>query len=576
MSYLEYARSLSFKKDQIEAKLLIDPKLEKPTLSHDEAGFVMTLPEPAVHEEEEKKTVSFLGYQFLAGSAGKLQVARLFKACVFHLSAHVVVSNFGAYARWEEGKNNRLAKFSESLVEDVKANVYILRRHPDKLVDIAFANSLALKRMKPLRKIWNPATRVMAASLLRANAGVAKGKMGTDEQKTLSQVAHSLEQLKKKVLGSLADDHGNLASVGLEVAGEIYNVSKSYGPILEIPSFPHTEQLGHCTLFPQYQVQTDDDIGDVFHKCLTALGGEASEAESPQTMRQKAVEAEASQVFDSWSRENAKKEKILGKYEEIVSLSRFKSIGFPSEDYTEYLRMKTHTKSSTRRLINSLMVGFDALDEDPRKMYGVVDIQEVIQVIASKTPRVDVFMRDENIGKSYAWIILLDASKSMSPISDDVRNFGICLAETAKELLVDPTSWALYAFNDRFTILKDSTERYGPKNRARIGGLKFEGSTYMPDALQLAGELLKKRAENLRLVTIISDGWPYGYTKISAALTETLNFLRRANIAVIGVGVKSDRMENFFRVNCNVKCMRDLSKAFSRLFLEACRGAVGL
>jgi len=323
-------------------------------------------------------------------------------------------------------------------------------------------------------------------------------------------------------------------------------------------------------------VQPDDGVGDVFNKCLTALGGEASGGEAQQTMWKKAVEAEALQVFDSWSREKAKKEKILGRYEELMFLTRFKSIGFPSEDYTEFLRARTNTRSETRRLITSLMVGFDALDEDPRKLYGVLDLQDIIQVMASKVPRMDVFMRDENIGKSYAWVILLDASRSMSSIADDARNLSMCLAETAKEILIDSTSWGIYAFNDRLLILKDPTERYGPKTKARIGGLRFEGRTYMPDALRLAGEILKKRSENLRLVTILSDGWPYGYSNITAAMAETLKVLEKAGIVVIGIGVRTNRMENFLRVNCNAKSMRDLTKKFSKLFMEASRGAVGL
>ena len=576
MGYLEYAWSLFFKRDQFETKLRIDPKLKQPTLSRDEVGFAIVLPEPIMHGDDEEEAISFLGYQFPAGPVGKMQVAKLFKACVFHLSAHVATSNFEVYSKWEKRKDNRLAKFSGSLVEDAKVNAYILAWYPDKLVDIAFANSLAFKRLKSLGRIWNPATRVMAASLLQANLGVAKDDVRTEERKTVSQVVDKLGQLKDKVLESFAGQQVNVDDVGLEVADEIYHALECYGPVLEVPSLPHTEQLGHCTLFPQYQVQPDDGVGDVFNECLTALRGEASGGELQQTMWKKAVEAEALQVFDSWSREKAKKEKILGRYEELVLLTRFKSIGFPSEDYTGYLRAKTKTKSETRRLINSLGVAFDALDEDPRKMYGVLDLQEVIQVMASKTPRMDVFMRDENISKSYAWVILLDASRSMSPIGDDVRNFGMCLAETAKEMLIDSTSWGIYAFNDRFLILKDPRERYGPKTKARIGGLRFEGLTYMPDALRLAGEILKKRPDNLRLLTILSDGWPSGYSNITGALVETLRVLEKAGIVVIGLGVKSNRMENFFRVNCNVKDARDLTKTFSNLYLEACRGAVGL
>ncbi|MDH5783540.1 MAG: hypothetical protein OEZ35_07770, partial [Candidatus Bathyarchaeota archaeon] len=282
VGYLEYAWSLFFKKDQSETKLLIDPKLKQPTLSRDKVGFAIVLPEPTMREEE---AISFLGYQFPAEPLGKLQVTKLFKACVFHLSAHVATSDFEVYSKWEEQKDNRLAKFSESLVEDVKVNAYILTGYPDKLVDIAFANSLAFKRSKSLGRIWNPATRVMAASLLQANLGAAKGDVRTEERKTVSQVVDKLGQLKDKVLESFAGEQVNLDDLGLKVADEIYHALERYGPVLEVPSLPHTEQLGHCTLFPQCQVQPDDDDVDVFNRCLTALGGEASRGELQQTMQ---------------------------------------------------------------------------------------------------------------------------------------------------------------------------------------------------------------------------------------------------------------------------------------------------
>lgn len=573
MGYFEYASSLLFEKDQFKSKLLIDPKLKQPILSRDEAGFVIVLPEPIMHEEE---LISFLGYQFPAGSVGKLQVVNLFRACVFHLSAHVATSDFEVYSKWKIQKGNRLAKFSESLVEDTKVNAYILARHPDKLVDIAFANSLAFKRLKSVGESWIPATRVMASSLLHANVSVAKDDLRTEERKTVSYVVDKLGQLKEKVLESLAGEQVNVDGAGLKVVDEIYQAFERYGPVLEVPSLPHTEQLGHCTLFPQYQVQPDNEVGDYFNNCLTALGEEASGSKSQQTMRRKAVEAEALQVFDSWSHEKAKREKILGRYEELMSSTKFKSVGFPGEDYAEYLRKKMKIRSKTRRLTESLMVAFDALDEDPRKLYGVLDLQDTIQVVASKSPRKDVFMQEENVSKSYAWIILLDASRSMRTIGNVARNLSICLAETAKELLIDPTSWGFYAFNDRFLILKDMAERYGAKTKARVGGLRFEGLTYMPDALRLAGELLKKRCENLRLVVILSDGWPYGYSNITGALADTVDSLTKAGIVVVGIGVKSNKMENFFRINCNIKSMKDLSRNFGPLYAAASRSAVGL
>jgi len=575
VGYLEYAWSLFFQKDQLKTKVRIESNLEQPTLSRDEVGFQVVLPEPIVQGDEEERTISFLGYQFLGGKMGKLQVAKLFKACVFHLSAHIATSNFEAYSMWEKNKDGRLAKFVESLVEDAKVNAYIFAGYPDKLVEVAFANSLAFKRLKSLERIWNPATRVMAASLLQANVGEVKGDLRMEERETVSQVMNKLGQFRETVMESLAGEEINMDNVSLKAVDEIYLVLERYGPVLEVPSFPHTEKLDRCTLFPQCQVQ-QNDMGEIFGKCLTTLGAEGSGSELQQTMWAKAVETEALQVFDSWTRDKEKNEKVLSRYDEMIFSTRFKSIEIPPDDYTQYLRAKVQTKSATRRLIDSLMVAFDALDEDPRKMYGILDIQDIIQVMAAKGSRTDVFMRDENISKSHAWVILLDVSRSMSPVADEVRNFGICLAECAKEMLIDPTSWGLYAFNDRFLILKDPNERYGPRIKARIGGLKFEGLTYMPDALQLAAEILKSRAESLRIITILSDGWPYGYSQITSALAETTDFLQKKSINVIGLGVGTDRMKNYFRVNCNVQSMRDLSKGFSNLFLEACRGAVGL
>ncbi len=573
MGYFEYAWSLFFVKDKFKTKLLIDPELDQPILSHDEIGFVIVLPEPALHQEEQ--TISFLGYQFPEGPKGKLQAVELFKACVFHLSAHVAISDSEVYSEWEKQKDIRIAKFSESLVEDDRVNEYISARHPDKLREIAFANSLAFTRSRSLRRIWNPATRMMTALLMQLNVGLTKGDVRTEEWRTINGVTGSLGQLKTTSSELLASRHLNSDNARVEVADEIYNALECYGPILEVPALPHTEKLSHCSLFPRYRVQPDDGAGEIFSKSLATLG-DASAANMQHRLQEKAVEAEAFQVYNSWVNEKAREKKTLDRYEELVLATRFKSIAFPGEDYTEYLRARAETKSETRRLISSLMVGFDALDEDPRKLFGILDLQEIIQVMASKNPRKDVFMRDENIGKSYAWITLLDTSRSMSPISSEIQNLGICLAETAKELLIDSSSWGIYAFNDRFLILKDPTERYGPRTKARIGALKFEGPTYMPDALHLAGEILKKRSENLRLVTVLSDGWPHGYSEITNALLKTLKSLKKSGIVVIGMGIKTSRMENFFRVNCRIKDLRDMTKKFSSLFLEASRSAVGL
>ena len=96
----------------------------------------------------------------------------------------------------------------------------------------------------------------------------------------------------------------------------------------------------------------------------------------------------------------------------------------------------------------------------------------------------------------------------------------------------------------------------------------------MPDALKVAGQIIKERNENLRLIAIISDGWPFGYSDVEDALSEVVDTLQKRNITVIGIGAKSRRMGFFFKNHCTVYTLRDLKKKFSNLYMNASRTAV--
>jgi hypothetical protein len=86
MGFLEYARNLSFQKDEMKTKIRVDPKLQQPTLEYNEDNTESTvnLPLPSVTKEG---IISFLGYEFPEDSNGKTKVGRLFRACVFHLNS---------------------------------------------------------------------------------------------------------------------------------------------------------------------------------------------------------------------------------------------------------------------------------------------------------------------------------------------------------------------------------------------------------------------------------------------------------------------------------------------------------
>jgi nitric oxide reductase activation protein len=288
----------------------------------------------------------------------------------------------------------------------------------------------------------------------------------------------------------------------------------------------------------------------------------------------KEVDVGALQAFESEVHEKEREEKILSKLDQYVTGTNFKSISFPEEDYTEYLRTRLLISGGSRRLLDSLRITQDSLDEDPGKEMGQLDLTAVIQAILSKKPATDVFFKDEYISRSYAWSILFDVSASMKVKSDFARALAIVTADATKELLMDPASWTIFAFNDRFYVVKDTSESYTQKVRARIGGLKFQGLTYMPDAIQIAGEILGKRYEEQRFLIVISDGWPYGYENIPDALNESIASIQQKGIIIIGIGVETHRMEDLFRLSSPVYSQKDMIKKFAKIYVDASQSAL--
>ncbi len=233
------------------------------------------------------------------------------------------------------------------------------------------------------------------------------------------------------------------------------------------------------------------------------------------------------------------------------------------------MRAKSLVQGTSRRLLDALRSALNYLDEDPRQEMGQLDLSAVIQAMASNKPATDVFVLDEYLKQSFAWSIIVDVSSSMQVKGEYGRALAIAVAEAAKELMMDATSWTLFGFSDRFFILKDSSESYSQRVKARIGGLKFEGLTYIPDAVHMAGKMLAKRFEEQRVLVAISDGWPYGYENMSIALKEKVDELLKKGVIVIGIGVETDRMGKFFRLNSSVYTPKDLIKKFANLYIDA-------
>lgn len=568
MGFIDYAWAVSFQKDNTKVRILQDTTINQPTLAPDDYGFTIKLPTVRFLEDGQ---VSFLGQVFPHNSQGKKQIGRLFRAAVLHLTTHTL-TQLPNEIMFPNDKDNPLLAFSKALVRDVYANAYLQAWYPDRFVDISFANASFYQRIKPSNRIFVASTRIMTALLTKLNLGVIKGSLDPDEEQVVNSVFQELNGLKDSYLSTFMGEQLDIPALVKEKIKIIGEALDPFGPFLEAPSLLNTENIGRCSVY--VEPEANFDFEGTFIGALEALGGTVPAIDSMEQLWRPEQEAEALQAFDSDNYQKERREKILSRISQYVGWTRFKGVAFPDEDYTQYLRARSLMQGAGRRLMDALRSALDLLFEDPRQEMGQLDLTAVIQAMASNKPATDVFELDEYLKQSYAWSIVFDVSSSMKVRGEYGRALAISVGEAAKELMTDPTSWSFFAFSDHLYILKDSTESYSKTVRSRIGGLKFDGLTYMPDAVHMAGKMLAKRYEEQRVLIVISDGWPYGYVNMPIALKEGVDDLLRKGVIVIGIGVQTDRMGNFFRLHTSVYTQKDLVNRFARVYIDASEKAL--
>ena len=558
MGFLDYAGSLSLQSDPLRMKILIDPRLTYPILRLGGELPVARLPEPKAADE----AIEFLGYSFLPDDDGKAAAGRLFRAVVTHVSAHTLVELPTILE-----VRSHAATFVETTLRDLHADAYVASACPERLADLAYANALAMASVKRFEKIYLPATRVMTAILSHMFAGRPKAGLREEEAAMVEEATVRLREAKALFSESSSGGEVDIDQIR-ELADWLRVRLGELGPFVEIPCFPHMENATPCSIYTGRPPPRDQEIEPHFLDALEAMGTPPPEGAMASCWK-KEVEVEALQAFSSTIIQREKEKKFLGKIEERLSPHRFKSIEVPPEDYSEYLMARDHIGGSTRRLLNNIIMATNFEFEDIRKKYGVLDLADAIQVVASDSPRNDIFMRDEIMKQSFTLVVLLDASRSMGTSPFENRARAICIAEAAKDIITDSNSWAFYAFSDRLYVLKDGSEAYGHRVRARIGGVPFDGATYTPDAIGVAAEFLRGKTEEQRIIIVLSDGYPFGYPKVEEALEEVTGKYQGQDVIIIGIGFDTERMKAFFRYNTAVYSQRDLIKSVGSIFLQA-------
>jgi hypothetical protein len=564
LGFIDFAWSISLQKDDTKVKIIEDANIDQPILKADEVGFCIKVPVPKSSEEG---LVKFLGNTFIDDTAGKLRVGRLFRASILHLSTHTLVP-FSKEKVCPKESDSHVEAFVKSLIADAYVNAYLQEKSPDYLLDIAYANALAYQKIKSPARIFTKATRVMTTLLRNLWIDSLKTEKPSDEDSIIDQITNSITRLRGNFSDSIRNNKIDKDEVFDDNFSQIAGLLDPLGPFLEAPSLRHTESLGPCSIYTDFELSCPS-FQEIFTASLSHLGNPIPSFDNLDKLWKPEQDAESLQAFNSDRYQKQREQKILSKIQPYLDTTQFKSIEIPEEDYTQYLRARNLVQGASRRLLDILRSAFNYLDEDPRQEMGQLDLTAVIQCLASNKPATDVFVLDEYLKPSFAWSILFDVSTSMKVRGEYGRALAIAVAEAAKELMLDATSWTFFAFSNKLFLLKDSNESYSKRVRARIGGLKFEGLTFIPDAIQVAGKMLAKRFEEQRCLIVISDGWPNGYENMPLVLKKCVDSLLNKNVIVIGIGVETDRMGKFFQLHSSIYTQKDLINKFGSLYANA-------
>jgi len=546
-------------------------------LGKEERGYIICLAKP---KRIDDKHVSYLGLLFdLDNEAHRRFLWQMFKASVFHLSMHVAVPNFEAYSEWSEDKNIDLSTFVASMMEDATVRACLKTLWIPFVNDVAVANTVSYLKMKPAHLIPNPTLRLMASVISQFSMGTIKGQLPEKLKNDVNEIVSALNSIEavvqKNLLKATETEYKENPVRGgsdlaldykIALADIVYKTLSRYGETSEIPAPLYAEQHGSNSIFYGNDVPSEKEVKNKLENAMNALKSTTNGDEAQNSLLEKALDNEIAQVFSTWEAKDAAQNKILESYRLLGSNSRFRDFEFPREDLSEYFHGKAILSSPIKRVLEKLRLYKNQTGEDYRHEVGLLDMQEAIQVIASKSQSTDVFVRDELQSREDTWAILVDASHSLDFFTGEVRGIALCLSEVARDLFPNQNAWSEFAFSDKFYIVKDFTENYTNRIRARVGGLEHGGMSYIPDALLLAAEALKRRTEEMKLLVVVSDFFPSGYIDAEDRLIQCVKKIEKSGMGVIGVGVKSRAAKSYFRLNCVVENPYELMKKFVEAF----------
>jgi uncharacterized protein YegL len=472
--------------------LVFSKKTLFPVIKYDsELNIVIPLPRKL------NEKYLFEGMIFDDSVDGRKNLWCLFLATIYHLAAHACVSKYYRYDSWKKFKTEDVCLRIIDYVEDMYVEKYIT--HTDLEI---------WKNMK------NMELKLMSL-------------MGMNSRKSWD--VHDLKFLdtsNKEIIAKMKMNATDNSDDVILFANWLY---KNRG-LLPQKILPYCERHNVKQTLKTSQKSPDFEPDGLFQENIVKLD-------------------------ELWLTDAQLKSKMLQKYQKNLKDLNFDTIIIPHGNFHNFLQIKEKASPLLRRISQQIRMVANLSDEPKIDQMGNLNMQMVIQSIASESQSIDVFERDEIRRVEEAWAILIDNSASMGLKFEHMKEFTVCVAESANDLAGKSDAWALFSFDNNFQILKDFEEKYTHEVQARIGSLENHGLSLLPDAIELTRRMLLTNARERKYIFLITDGYPFGYDKITQHLAKITKKLDASDISLIAIGVSkstSKRFRNNIRGSSNL------------------------
>lgn len=433
---------------------------------------------------------AFFGMLFEDSENSQKSMWSLFLALLYHMASHAGVSKYDNYDNWRKNKTEELVWKVIDFIEDTRVKKFIVGTDEE---------------------IWD---NIQKIECILSNMQKLKKKQVSTKNKAYREVENKkeLELLESQIFNCTENVEKNM----LLAADFLYSNTHL---IPDKSVFCYEHQDSKCFI-------KIEDVGPM----IEPFG---------------IFEEQVANLTNLWQADERAKRQLLKRYQKHMKNLHFDSVIIPPGNMHSYAKIQSKTLPMLRRIRQQIRMIANLTDDPKIDQIGYVDMQMAIQAIASEGSSTDIFERDELRRGEEAWVILVDKSASMNLRFDKIKEFTVCVSESANELTGKSDAWALYSFDNNFQILKDFKEKYNREVKSRIGNLEPGGLSLLPDAIELAQRVLNDDPRERKYLFVITDGHATGYDKIHETFAKIVKKVDVSDTTLVAIGVSKKVSENF-------------------------------